>query len=86
MCNKVNEYEIIERIISSHTRLPEDKEHTQIKIRKTTHSISPYLYNALQIQHQILVQIPSNSYAAELQKIYKFYFKVKLGLVRFRYV
>ena len=38
-----------------------------VKIRKTTHSISPYLYNALQIQPQILVQITSNSYAAELQ-------------------
>ena len=40
----------------------------RVKIRGTTHSISPYLYNALQIQPQILVQITSNSYAAELQK------------------
>ena len=39
-----------------------------VKIRKTTHLISAYVYNALQIQPQILVQIILNSYAAELQK------------------
>ena len=35
-----------------------------------TQSISPYLYNTLQIQPQILVQITSNNYAAELQKFF----------------
>ena len=35
------------------------------KIRKTTHSISRCLYNALQIQPQIPVQITSKSYATE---------------------
>ena len=39
-----------------------------VKIRKTIQSISRYLYNALQMQTQILVHITSNSYAAELQK------------------
>ena len=47
-----------------------------VKIRKTIQSISPYLYNALQIQLQILVQITSNSYAAELQKQIKFFGKI----------
>ena len=32
-----------------------------VKIRKTTQSISRYLYNSLQIQPQILVQITPNS-------------------------
>ena len=41
-----------------------------VKIRKTTHSISRYLYNALQIQPQIT----SNNYAAELQNKYKIFF------------
>ena len=36
----------------------------RVKIHKMTQSISRYLYNALQIQPQILVQITSNSYAA----------------------
>ena len=39
-----------------------------VKICFITHSISSYFYNALQIQLQKLVQITSNSYAAELQK------------------
>ena len=50
-------------------------------IHKTTHSISRYLYNALQIQPQILVQITSNSYATELLLL--FFFFVKLRLVWF---
>ena len=57
-------------------------EKKMVKIRKTTQLISPYLYNALQIQPQVLIQITSNSYAAELQNF--FFFKVTLGLVRFR--
>ena len=55
-----------------------------VKICKTTHSIPRYLYNALQIQPQILVQITSNSYAAELQKKKSFFpslRKVKFSLV-----
>ena len=40
----------------------------QVKIRKTIHSISRHLYNAQQIQPQILVQITTNCYADELQK------------------
>ena len=39
-----------------------------VKISFLNHSISRYLYNALEIQPQKLVQITSNSYAAELQK------------------
>ena len=39
-----------------------------------THSISPYLNNALQIQPQKLVQITSNSYATELQNKIRFLF------------
>ena len=35
--------------------------------------IPRYLYNALQIQPQKLVQITSNSYAAELQKKIRLY-------------
>ena len=35
------------------------------------HSVSRYLYNALQIQPEELVQITSNSYADELQKKYE---------------
>ena len=41
---------------------------TQVNISFFNHSISLYLYNALQIQPQLLVQITSNNYAAELQK------------------
>ena len=51
-----------------------------VMIHKTTQSMSPYLYNALQIQPQIT----SNIYAAELQKkIQIFFFKVTLGFVTF---
>ena len=39
-----------------------------VNIRKTTHSISRYPYNALQIHVKKFVQVTSNSYAAELQK------------------
>ena len=35
-----------------------------------THSIFPYLYNALQIQLHKLVQSTSNCYAADLKKKY----------------
>ena len=41
---------------------------TKVKIRFLNHSISHYLYNALQIQPQKLVQITSHSYTTELQK------------------
>ena len=53
----------------------------RVNIRKMTHSISSYLYDALQIQPQILVQITSNSYAAELH--FFFFFSVTLGFVKF---
>ena len=45
-----------------------NKHKDTVKIRFMTRSISSYLYNALQIQPQKLVQITSNCYAAELQK------------------
>ena len=49
-----------------------------------THSLSGYLYNALQIQPQILVQITPNSYAHELQKNIQFLFLGYVsGLIRF---
>ena len=66
------------------------REHLMVKIRKTPHSMPLYLYNALQIQPQIFVQITSNSYAAQLKKTYKFlFFRLRLvtsALVRFDYV
>ena len=54
--------------------LPQNISEKRVKICMTTHSISPYHYNALQIQPQILVPITSNNYAAGLQKKYKYFF------------
>ena len=48
-----------------------------VKIRKTTHSISHYLYNALQIQLQTVMLL-------NYRKIYDFFFLVTLGFVTFR--
>ena len=45
-----------------------------VKILCLNQSLSPYLYDALQIQPQKLVQITSNSYAVELQKKIRFFF------------
>ena len=64
--------------------------HLEVKIRKTTHSISPYLYNAIQIQPQIFVQITSKTYAAELEKknanLFFRLYQVQLDLVGFSQV